>query len=397
MSITFCEVSKILISFVSNYFNHHQRFLSQELYEKTNGNYYFIATSEMREERRALGYGEVSLPSYVLNAHLSDSEKSKAEKYIISSDAVIIGSADEGYINKRKENSDLVFRYSERIFKKKKNFIDFVRDGIGHRIKNPVCKPVYLLCAGAYVSSDYAKFGLFRNKAYKWGYFPETKYYDDIYNVINNKKKHSILWAGRFIDWKHPDDALKAAEILKKSGFDFELNFIGTGEMENHLKMLADKKGLSDCVGFSGSMKPEKVRLCMEKSEIFLFTSDRNEGWGAVLNEAMNSGCAVVASHEAGSVPYLTKNGENALVYESGDCQMLAEKIMYLLNNPENRKQISAAAYKTVAEEWNATVASERLINLVQHIIDGEKYPDLYKDGPCSKAEKMKENWLKSL
>ena len=49
-------------------------------------------------------------------------------------------------------------------------------------------------------------------------------------------------------------------EILKENGFDFELNFIGTGEMENHLKMLAEKKGLSDCVHFSGSMKPENVR-----------------------------------------------------------------------------------------------------------------------------------------
>lgn len=351
----------------------------------------------MREERRALGYGEADFPSYVLNAHHSESEKSKAEEYINSSDAVIIGSADEEYINKRKENSDLVFRYSERIFKKRKNLVGFIREGIGHRIKNPVRKPLYLLCAGAYVSSDYAGYGLFRNKAYKWGYFPETRYYDDIHNVINQKKKNSILWAGRFIDWKHPDDALNAAEILKENGFYFELNFIGTGEMENHLKMLAEKKGLSDCVYFSGSMKPENVRTCMEKSEIFLFTSDRNEGWGAVLNEAMNSGCAVVASHEAGSVPYLTKNGENALVYESGNYQMLAEKIMFLLNNPESRKQISAAAYKTVAEEWNAAVASERLVNLINHIIDGEKNPDIYIDGPCSKAEKMKENWFKKL
>lgn len=390
-------MSKILISFVSNYFNHHQRFLSQELHEKTNGNYYFIATSEMREERRALGYGEADYPSYVLNAHLSESEKLKAEDYINCSDAVIIGSADEGYINNRKENSGLIFRYSERIFKKRKKLVDFIREGIGHRIKNPVRKPVFLLCAGAYVSSDYARYGLFKNKAYKWGYFPETRYYDDIQNVITKKKKNSILWAGRFIDWKHPDDALNAVEILKENGFDFELNFIGTGEMEQQLKTLVEKKGLSGCVCFSGSMKPENVRSYMEKSEIFLFTSDRNEGWGAVLNEAMNSGCAVVASHEAGSVPYLAQNGENALVYESGNYQMLAEKIMFLLNEPEKRKQISLAAYKTIVEEWNATVASERFINLINHICDGEKNPDLYKDGPCSKAEKMKENWFKKL
>ena len=33
----------------------------------------------------------------------------------------------------------------------------------------------------------------------------------------------------------------------------------------------------------------------MEQADIYLFTSDRNEGWGAVANEAMNSACAMVA------------------------------------------------------------------------------------------------------
>lgn len=51
-------------------------------------------------------------------------------------------------------------------------------------------------------------------------------------------------------------------------------------------------------------MKASEVRSYMEKADIYLFTSDFNEGWGAVLNESMNSGCAVVASHAIGSVPF---------------------------------------------------------------------------------------------
>ena len=48
----------------------------------------------------------------------------------------------------------------------------------------------------------------------------------------------------------------------------------------------------------------------MEKSHIHLFTSNHLEGWGAVVNEAMNSGCAVVANREAGAVPYLIEHGK---------------------------------------------------------------------------------------
>lgn len=349
----------------------------------------------MREERRALGYGESDIPSYVIESHKCEAEKSKASELAEKSDAVIIGSASENYIERRKADSKLIFRYSERIFKQKKSIFDFVRSGIGFRIKNPRNKPIYLLSAGAFVSSDYSKYGLFKNKSYKWGYFPETIRYDDINNVINNKKKNSILWAGRFIDWKHPDDAVKAALILKEKGMDFELNLIGSGELMPELEKLISENGLNDCVHILGSMKPEQVRAHMEKSEIFLFTSDRREGWGAVLNEAMNSGCCVVTSHEIGSAPYLVENGINGTVYESGNVAMLSNKIEYLLNNSEKRANMGRNAYKTISEIWNSSVAAERLVNLASRIIAGEKHPDLYVDGPCSKAEKIKENWFK--
>ena len=53
----------------------------------------------------------------------------------------------------------------------------------------------------------------------------------------------------------------------------------------------------------------------MERADIYLATSDRQEGWGAVINEAMNSGCAVVADHMMGAVPYLISHEENGMIY----------------------------------------------------------------------------------
>ena len=75
------------------------------------------------------------------------------------------------------------------------------------------------------------------------------------------------------------------------------------------------KEKLDDCVHMLGSMSPEQVRLYMEQSQMFLFTSDRYEGWGAVLNEAMNSGCAVVASHIIGSAPSFVTSDCSHIVY----------------------------------------------------------------------------------
>lgn len=126
-----------------------------------------------------------------------------------------------------------------------------------------------------------------------------------------------------------------------------------------------------------------------------MFTSDFGEGWGAVLNEAMNSGCAVIASHAAGATPYLVKNGENGLIYEFGNDEKLYEKLKYLLLNPKEQKRLGAAAYKTISEEWNAEIAAERFLNLTKSILNGEKNPYIYKNGPCSKAEILKNDWWK--
>ncbi len=83
----------------------------------------------------------------------------------------------------------------------------------------------------------------------------------------------------------------------------------------------------------------------MERAEIYLFTSDRQEGWGAVLNEAMNSGCAVLTSHEIGATPYLVKDGENGIVFKSRDQKDLNRRLYELMENGK-AESLGRAAYK---------------------------------------------------
>ena len=144
------------------------------------------------------------------------------------------------------------------------------------------------------------------------------------------------------------------------------------------------------------SLTPAQVREHMEKAQIFLFTSDFNEGWGAVLNESMNSGCAVVASHAIGSVPFLLKHGENGLVFQNGNSDDLYRKVKALLDNPEKRERISEMAYITITELWNAEVAADRFIKLSEEI-GKHGYCDLFEDGPCSRAEVIKNNWFEPI
>ena len=378
------------ISFLTNYYNHHQSAISEKLSELTGNQFTFIATGRMGEARKKLGYDDTNMAHFVVDYK---NIEANINNFIINNDVFIVGSAPHKYVTKILKNNKIIFRYTERLEKKKLKSYEKLALLLKERAKNPVSRPIYLLCASAYTSLDYRKIGLFDKKAYKWGYFPKTIKYD-IDKLCELKSTNEILWCGRFLDWKHPDDVIYAINKLKKERYGFRLKFIGTGEQEQKLKDLVKELGLQDDVLFLGSMSPDKVRTHMESAGIYLFTSDRREGWGAVLNESMNSGCAVVASHLIGSVPYLIDDNENGMIYRSGDIEMLYEKIKYLLDHPEKQREYGKKAYETITNEWNAEVAAERLINLSEHIISGEMYPDLYSTGPCSKANIIYESWF---
>ena len=103
----------------------------------------------------------------------------------------------------------------------------------------------------------------------------------------------------------------------------------------------------------------------MEKADIFISTSDRNEGWGAVINEAMNSACCVIVPAEAGAVPYMVKNGSNGFVFRSDDTEELVSDCLQAARYPEIRQTYGMNAYETIVYTWNASEAASRLITLI--------------------------------
>lgn len=372
------------IVFVSNFFNHHQKALSDTLFALTGGAYRFIATAPVPSARQALGYG-TEQPHYVVAAYAAPQYRAAAKALIDEADVVIAGSAPQALLRDRIRAGKLIFRYSERPLKDGNTLVKYIPRLVKWHLRSPMTKPIYMLCASAYTAPDYARFGLFRNRCYKWGYFPETKRYDDMDALMDGKEPGSILWVARYLQLKHPEHAIAVAARLRAAGYHFNMNFIGQGPMEEAMRKQIEENQLQDCVHLLGAMTPEEVRRHMEKAGIFLFTSNKIEGWGAVMNESMNSGCAVVGCEAIGSVPYLIRPGQNGLTYAPGDVDGLYEQVKYLLDHPQEQRRMGAAAYRTITECWNAEIAAARFIALAERILAGEKRPDLYEDGPGSK------------
>lgn len=377
------------VTFFSNYLNHHQLPFCLSMVECLGDDFAFVATSKVSDERLKLGYKDLdSQYSFVVRTCQDEERAYYLGEY---SDVVIIGSSPTKYIKKRLKEGKLTFRYSERLYRKGISLKTLVSIFIKRTIFES--RNTYLLCASAYAARDYRLSLAYMNKCYKWAYFPEVREYADINNVINNKISHTILWVARFIEVKHPEAVIELAKRLKNESIDFTIHMIGLGPLKPYIEKNILENELTENVILLGAMSPDDVRKYMEQSEILLFTSDKGEGWGAVINEAMNSGCAVVSSHSVGAAPFLIKDGENGLLYKDGDADDLFLKTKYLLLNTSHRQDLGKEAYSTMLFKWNPKIAAERIIKLSDELLKHDERP-IFEDGPCSKADMLKDNWF---
>lgn len=374
------------VTFISNYINHHQIPFSNACYELLGKEYHFIQTQPMEQERLSMGWsteGE-ELP-YV--SFLYENEAA-CRKLIMESDVLLAGwSGREDLVEERLNAGKLTIRISERLYREGQWKAISPR-GLFHKYKEHTRyrkKPAYLLCAGAYVASDFHLIHAYPEKMFKWGYFPEVKYYekDQLRKMKLSDGQIHIVWAGRFIPLKHPEYMIRLAKSLKEMT-KFHIHMAGGGEMEEELKRLAREYDVEDKLTFYGFQRPEEVRSIMEKCQIHIFTSNHLEGWGAVVNEAMNSGCAVVANVQAGAVPYLIRHRENGMIYSGGSYEKMEEAVLFLLKNPNEIERLGENAYETISRLWNAPYAAKELLRMIKELKEGSFTPPV--EGPLSPA-----------
>lgn len=385
------------ITFYSNYFNHHQKALCDAFYSSLEGDFTFVETEPIEQFRSDMGWGEKETPPYVLKTYISKKNLDRAYALALESDLVIMGTAPERLIAQRLERNKLTFRYSERPLKEgrikvlipylaKKFYINHYKN------RN---KDLYLLAAGAYCSSDYRFMRSYIGKCYKFGYFPfaEEKSFEELHALKARNDPVKLLWTGRFLKLKRADLFLRAAANCAKKGYEFTIEIVGGGEEEKNLRALVKSGGLSERTSFSGYLSPEETRQRMREANIFVMTSNKLEGWGSVIYEALSSGCAVIASHAAGATPFLIEQGYDGLIFKSGSVKSLESKLELLLSKPERAEQLGHAAYDNMKRYWNPDVAAKRAIELAQGILEGEI--PVFEKGPLSRCEDIKENYFK--
>lgn len=371
------------VTFFINYLNHHQLPVADEMYKILGDDFHFVATYPRNPEELKGGMDYSDRP-YCLLAADRESDCQKAHRLNLESDVCVFGAGNLDWERERATTDKLSFEISERWFKR--GLINILSPRLikwwwlyQTKLRK---KPFYKLCASAFTAKDCNRLFTFKGRCFKWGYFTRIQEYTP--RIDRSSDNIRIMWCGRLIPLKHADHLIEASYRLINAGYKFTIDIYGDGPCKQDLQRLINLKNLSNVIYLRGNISNKDVLKEMRKSEIFVFTSDRNEGWGAVVNEAMSSGCCVVGSDTVGSVPYLISHDVNGLKYRDGNISSLADTLRSLLDNPEKCRELGKQAAIDIREIWSPKRAANNLIQLIDSLLTGKV--SIPGGGPCSKA-----------
>jgi len=154
----------------------------------------------------------------------------------------------------------------------------------------------------------------------------------------------TLLFSGRLVDVKDPLTTLKAFQVVREQVQTARLIIIGNGHLESQLKQFISDQGLEGAV----TVQPgtEDILDYLQKSWLFVISS-RMEGSPNSCIEAMSCGLPVVAT-QVGGIPELIEDCVNGRLVPPGNHELLAESIIELLQDEEQRIEMGLKARQSV-------------------------------------------------
>lgn len=177
-----------------------------------------------------------------------------------------------------------------------------------------------------------------------------------------------LLFAGKLVEHKGVEDLWNAYVQLSPDGVsepEAQLLFVGDGSERPRLEALARQRGWSG-VQFLGFRNQTELPAFFDLCDVFVMPS-RFEPWGLIVNEVMNAGKPIVCSDCVGCVPDLIKEGENGLLFRTGDAAHLAERLRTLISDPALRAQMGLRSRERIAK-WSFQEDIDGILQAVSRV-----------------------------
>lgn len=108
--------------------------------------------------------------------------------------------------------------------------------------------------------------------------------------------------------------------------------FVGDGPLRKEMETFDKKHGIEDMVTMAGFQPQNEVPKWLAGSDILILPSIY-DGWGAVVNEALQAGLYVICSDACGASDLLKEDERLGKVFHKGNVNQLGEIMTYCMRN----------------------------------------------------------------
>jgi len=211
----------------------------------------------------------------------------------------------------------------------------------------------------------------------------DTTQYNPNHDTTEIEKKYGlensniVLFVGRICADKGVEYLIKAADIVVNRYGKHNVCFLIVGPTEQFdthngtsgnyaekVKKIVDDLGLRKKVIFTGVAPiDDKIKLYTACDMVVIPSVVDLDP--QVQIEAMASGKPVIGTN-VGTMPRRITDGQSGFIVEPADEKQLAEKIIYLLDNPDEREKMGTCARKTVEKYYSADKMAARMIEVFE-------------------------------
>lgn len=178
---------------------------------------------------------------------------------------------------------------------------------------------------------------------------------------ITKSLSTQFVFVGSLSPRKNPISLIKAFSTIKCG----VIRFVGDGELKSQILEEIEKNNLLKNIYIEGTVSINHIPDYLYNSDVLVLPS-LHDGWGAVINEALQAGCYVICSDSCGACMLLDKNPKLGSIFKTGDEKELAECLKYVNEHLDEIRQNRDFRSNWADEHISGRVVAKYFIDCIE-------------------------------
>tara|TARA_B110000014_G_scaffold89423_1_gene61459 strand:- start:396 stop:1484 length:1089 start_codon:yes stop_codon:yes gene_type:complete len=194
--------------------------------------------------------------------------------------------------------------------------------------------------------------------------FPADGRNPDEWNTIDGKQlKHPCVGLIQGLNiWGKTKELLVLNEVLKKLP---DITFYLAGDGTYREKIIPELNENKNFVWLKNLEYPHEIKKLFSEIDIFLLLSGL-EGLGQIVIESFLMKKPTIATN-TGGIPELIQDNHTGLLVDTGNSEMIVDKIRKLLDDPDFAQKLASNGNKFAKKEFSWEIIAQRFIQIINN------------------------------